>query len=95
MSKRLSRGPRSGNEGYDRLSLLQRKPSGTDRPDSEHVGFAMLLKACFAAIRNPRAYEPKIIWKDDDDAADYLALISLLHCKVDETVRVPYPAAGA
>ncbi|MGH9893682.1 MAG: TIGR02391 family protein, partial [bacterium] len=61
---------------------------------SEHVGFGMLLKGCFAAIRNPRAHEPRILWKDEDDAADYLTLISLLHRKLDEAVGVPYPQAG-
>jgi hypothetical protein len=51
----------------------------------------MLLKVCFAAIRNPRAHEPKVLWKDENDAADYFTLISLLHRKLDEAVRVPYP----
>ena len=53
---------------------------------TEHKGFAALLKGCFAAVRNPLAHEPKILWEGEDDAADYLSLISLLHRKLDECV---------
>jgi len=59
----------------------------TDR--SEHKGFAQLLKGCFGAIRNPAAHLPRIMWHGEDDAADYLSLISLLHRKLDDCVRVP------
>ena len=58
----------------------------TETEKSEHKGFATLLKGCFAAIRNPRAHEPKILWKGEDDAADYFTLISLLHRKLDSCV---------
>lgn len=54
---------------------------------SEHKGFAQLLKGCFGAVRNPLAHEPKILWKGEDDAADYLSLISLLHRKLDDCVK--------
>ena len=60
----------------------------TETEKSEHTGFAMLLKGCFSAVRNPLAHEPKILWKGEDDAADYLTLISLLHRKLDKVVRV-------
>lgn len=53
---------------------------------SEHKGFASLLKGCFAAVRNPLAHGPKILWQGEDDAADYLSLISLLHRKLDDSV---------
>ena len=59
----------------------------TETEKSEHKGFASLLKGCFAAVRNPLAHEPKILWTGEDDAADYLSLISLLHRKLDETVK--------
>jgi uncharacterized protein (TIGR02391 family) len=62
----------------------------TETQMSEHKGFSMLLKGCFAAVRNPLAHEPKILWTGEDDAADYLTLISLLHRKLDEAIRVPY-----
>lgn len=58
----------------------------TDTERSEHKGFAALLKGCFAAVRNPLAHEPKILWDGEDDAADYLSLISLLHRKLDDCV---------
>jgi uncharacterized protein (TIGR02391 family) len=58
----------------------------TDTEKSEHKGFSTLLKGCFAAVRNPLAHEPKILWEGEDDAADYLSLISLLHRKLDDCV---------
>jgi uncharacterized protein (TIGR02391 family) len=59
----------------------------TETEKSEHKGFATLLKGCFAAIRNPLAHEPKILWEGEEDAADYLTLISLLHRKLDSCFR--------
>lgn len=59
----------------------------TETEKSEHKGFAQLLKGCFTAVRNPLAHEPKILWTGEDDAADYLSLISLLHRKLDGAVR--------
>jgi uncharacterized protein (TIGR02391 family) len=59
----------------------------TETERSEHKGFASLLKGCFAAVRNPLAHEPKVLWQGEDDAADYMSLISLLHRKLDECVR--------
>ena len=61
--------------------------SETER--SEHTGFATLLKGCFAAIRNPTAHQPKILWEGEDDAADYFTLISLLHRKLDSAFKIP------
>lgn len=58
----------------------------TETDKTEHKGFAALLKGCFAAVRNPLAHEPKILWEGEDDAADYLSLISLLHRKLDDCV---------
>ena len=59
----------------------------TETERSEHKGFAALLKGCFGAVRNPLAHEPKILWEGEDDAADYLSLVSLLHRKLDDCVR--------
>lgn len=58
----------------------------TETERSEHTGFTTLLKGCFAAIRNPLAHEPKIMWDGGDDAADYFTLISLLHRKLDDCI---------
>jgi uncharacterized protein (TIGR02391 family) len=59
----------------------------TETEKSEHKGFAQLLKGCFAAVRNPLAHEPKILWQGEEDAADYFTLISLLHRKLDSCFR--------
>lgn len=59
----------------------------TETEKSEHKGFALLLKGCFAAVRNPLAHEPKLLWQGEEDAADYFSLISLLHRKLDDCVR--------
>jgi uncharacterized protein (TIGR02391 family) len=58
----------------------------TESEQSAHKGFAQLLKGCFAALRNPIAHEPKINWRDEEDAADYFSLISLLHRRLDKCV---------
>ena len=68
---------------------------GTETERSEHKGFAQLLKGCFAAVRNPLAHEPKILWRGEEDAADYFSLISLLHRKLDECVKVPSGTKGS
>lgn len=59
----------------------------TETEKSEHKGYAALLKGCFAAVRNPLAHEPKVLWQGEDDAADHLSLISLLHRKLDHCVH--------
>lgn len=70
--------------------LLALNTLHTETERSEHKGFALLLKGCFGAVRNPLAHEPKILWKGEDDAADYLSLISLMHRKLDECVRTGF-----
>ena len=57
----------------------------TEMERSEHIGFATLLKGCFASIRNPLAHQPKILWHGEDDAADYLTLVSMMHRKLDSS----------
>jgi uncharacterized protein (TIGR02391 family) len=59
----------------------------TETEKSEHKGYAALLKGCFAAVRNPPAHLPKVLWQGDDDTADHLSLISLLHRKLDNCVQ--------
>ncbi len=71
----------SVNEPILAINTLQ-----TETEKSEHKGFAALLKGCFAAVRNPLAHEPKIMWDGEDDAVDYFTLISLLHRKLDDCV---------
>lgn len=64
--------------------LIWINPRRTETERSEHKGFALLIKGAFAAIRNPTAHEPKILWQGEDDAADYFTLLSLLHRKLDK-----------
>jgi uncharacterized protein (TIGR02391 family) len=59
----------------------------TETEQSEHKGFANLLRGCFGAVRNPLAHQPKILWEGEDDAADYLTLLSLMHRKLDDAVK--------
>jgi uncharacterized protein (TIGR02391 family) len=60
----------------------------TETEKSEHKGFAQLLKGCAAAIRNPIAHGPKILWQGEVDATDYLTMISMLHRKLDQCVKI-------
>lgn len=69
-----------------RQPLLAFNSLQTDTEKSQHVGFATLLRGCFGAVRNPLAHEPKVLWDGEDDAADYLTLVSLLHRKLDDCV---------
>lgn len=69
------------------LPILAFNSLQTESEKSEHKGFALLLKGCFGAMRNPLAHEPKIMWDGEDDAANYLTLISLLHRKLDGCVQ--------
>ena len=62
----------------------------TETEKSEHKGLALLFKGCHAAIRNPLAHGPKILWQGEADAVDYLTFISMLHRKLDQAVIVPY-----
>lgn len=50
---------------------------------SDHKGFSALLKGCFQGVRNRLAHEPRLLWDGENDAADYLSLISLMHRKLD------------
>ncbi|WP_324726388.1 TIGR02391 family protein [Klebsiella sp. ZJOU C1] len=64
--------------------LVWINPLRTESERSEHKGFALLLKGAFSAIRNPTAHEPKILWQGEEDAADYITLLSMLHRKLDK-----------
>ena len=75
----------SGNHPIIAFNTLQ-----TETERSEHIGFATLLKGCFAAVRNPLAHQPKIFWNGEDNAADYFTLISLLHRKLDDSFKTPF-----
>ena len=87
----LSRVDGDGAELVERVFSIRRPVLAlntlqTDTERSEHKGFTALLRGCFGAVRNPLAHEPKILWEREDDAADYLSLVSLLHRKLDDCV---------
>jgi len=52
----------------------------TETNQSEHKGFANLIKGVFGMFRNTTAHAPKIVWEiDENDALDILSTISLIH----------------
>ena len=51
--------------------------------ESEHKGFANLIKGVFGMFRNTTAHSPKIVWEiNENDALDILSTISLIHRKL-------------
>ena len=55
---------------------------------SEQTGLANLMKGMFSAFRNPTAHAPKVNWDvTEQDAADLMALVSLLHRRLDAAVK--------
>lgn len=68
------------------LLRINKLKSKSDK--SEQRGFILLLKGYMAFVRNLYAHEPKILLEvSEDDAADYLSLLSLLHRKLDKAER--------
>jgi uncharacterized protein (TIGR02391 family) len=62
-----------------------------DRTDeSEHDGYANMLRGVFGAFRNTTAHRPKVSWPmAKPDALDMMTTASLLHRKLDEAAVVP------
>lgn len=61
----------------------------TESEKSEQKGFANLLIGLFGAVRNPLAHAPKTNWPiSEQDALDILMLVSLIHRKLDGTMKV-------
>lgn len=60
----------------------------TDSERSEHKGLMNLMKGFFGTFRNPTAHSPRIAWKiTEQDALDMMTVASLLHRRLDETVK--------
>ncbi|WP_241517042.1 TIGR02391 family protein [Roseateles puraquae] len=60
----------------------------TESEKSEQKGFAHLLVGLFGAVRNPLAHAPKTNWPmSEQDALDILTLVSLIHRKLDRTLK--------
>ena len=58
----------------------------TETERSEHKGFAALLKVFWSGAQ-PASSRAEHLWRGEDDAADYLSLISLLHRKLDHACQ--------
>ncbi len=64
--------------------LLTINDLSTETKESEHKGFANLIKGIFGMFRNTTAHSPKIIWEiNEADALDILTTISMIHRKLD------------
>jgi len=60
--------------------LIKINDLSSETKESEHKGFANLIKGVFGMFRNTTAHSPKIIWEINEiDALDILSTISLIH----------------
>lgn len=67
-----------------RTPLITINDLSTETKESEHKGFANLIKGIFGMFRNTTAHSPKIIWEiNEADALDILTTISMVHRKLD------------
>lgn len=64
--------------------LIQINDLSNETFESEHKGFANLVKGVFGMFRNTTAHSPKLVWDiDEQDALDILSTISLIHRKLE------------
>lgn len=67
-----------------RNPLIRINSLATPTEESEHKGFANLIKGVFGMFRNTTAHSPRIIWNiSEEDALDILSTISLIHRKLE------------
>jgi uncharacterized protein (TIGR02391 family) len=77
-----------GRAGGLPMLALNKLESRTDQ--SEHDGYANMLRGLFGAFRNTTAHRPKISWPiSEQDALDMMTTASLLHRRLDQAVLVP------
>lgn len=61
----------------------------TETENSEHKGFANLLKGFFGMFRNTTAHTPRIEWEiTENDALDIMTLASLFHRRLDNSQKI-------
>ncbi|MCK4866352.1 MAG: TIGR02391 family protein [Gammaproteobacteria bacterium] len=61
----------------------------TETDISEQKGFSNILVGLFGAVRNPTAHAPKVLWPmTEQDALDIFSLVSFVHRKLDNTIKV-------
>lgn len=64
--------------------LVKINDLSTETMESEHKGFANLLKGIFGMFRNTTAHAPKLVWPiSEEDALDILSTISLVHRRLN------------
>lgn len=64
--------------------LIQINDLSSETKESEHKGFANLIKGVFGMFRNTTAHSPKIKWEiNENDALDILSTISLIHRRIE------------
>ncbi|MEJ7823295.1 MAG: TIGR02391 family protein [Chitinophagaceae bacterium] len=67
-----------------RNPLIKINDLSSETQESEHKGFANLIKGVFGMFRNTTAHAPKIIWEiNESDALDIMSTISLIHRKLE------------
>ncbi|MEW4948548.1 TIGR02391 family protein [Pseudomonas asiatica] len=72
--------------------ILALGPLVSDSEKSEQKGFANLLIGLFGAVRNPLAHTTKVNWPmTEQDALDIFSMVSLMHRKLDRTIRIVTP----
>jgi len=78
-----------GTSIYPRLAFNTLQ---TPTEKSEHTGLMNLMKGLFGVFRNTTAHAPKIHWPiNEQDALDVLTLASLIHRRLDSTIRTNVP----
>jgi uncharacterized protein (TIGR02391 family) len=74
--------------GKSGIPILAFNSLQTETEHSEHTGLMNLMKGLFGTFRNTTAHVPKIKWGiEEQDALDMLSLASLLHRRLDHTIR--------
>jgi uncharacterized protein (TIGR02391 family) len=77
--------------GEKKTPKLALNALSNESEESEHKGFANLLKGMFGMFRNTTGHAPKIKWPiEEETALDCLTLASLLHKTLDRSIRTPY-----
>ncbi|MCO5069190.1 MAG: TIGR02391 family protein [Kiritimatiellae bacterium] len=77
-----------------KIPLLALNSLRIETEQKEQAGFMNLVKGMFGMFRNVTAHAPKIHWKiDEQDALDLLTVVSLIHRRLDASVRTPQQAA--
>lgn len=65
--------------------LIMINKLSNETEESEHKGFANLIKGVFGMFRNTTAHAPKITWEiNEADALDIMSTVSLIHRKLEQ-----------